>query len=92
MQTVVTLYDLIPLVFDEHYLRDPVMRERYMVRTRMVREADRVLAISRTTGEDAVERLQVDPAASLLSTRALRARSRRCTRREHRPSACSRLA
>jgi len=61
VQTVVTLYDLIPLVFDEHYLRDPVMRERYMVRTRMVREADRVLAISRTTGEDAVERLQVDP-------------------------------
>jgi glycosyltransferase involved in cell wall biosynthesis len=61
VQTVVTLYDLIPLVFDEHYLRDPVMRERYMVRTRMVRQADRVFAISRTTGEDAVERLGVDP-------------------------------
>ena len=61
VQTAVTLYDLIPLVFEEHYLRDPVMRERYMVRTRMVRQADRVLAISRTTGEDAVDRLEVDP-------------------------------
>jgi glycosyltransferase involved in cell wall biosynthesis len=61
VQTVVTLYDLIPLVFEEHYLRDPVIRERYMVRSRIVRHADRVLTISRTTGEDAVERLQVDP-------------------------------
>jgi len=61
VQTVVTLYDLIPLVFEEHYLRDPVMRERYLVRTRIVREADRVLAISRTTAADAVDRLGVDP-------------------------------
>ena len=62
VQTVVTLYDLIPLVFEEHYLRDPVMRERYMVRTRLVRQCDRVLAISATTAADAVERLEVDPA------------------------------
>jgi glycosyltransferase involved in cell wall biosynthesis len=61
VQTIVTLYDLIPLVFEEHYLRDPVMRERYLVRTRMLRQADRVLAISQTTGADAVERLAVDP-------------------------------
>jgi glycosyltransferase involved in cell wall biosynthesis len=31
------------------------------VRTRLVREADRVLAISAATGTDAVERLEVDP-------------------------------
>jgi glycosyltransferase involved in cell wall biosynthesis len=61
VKTVVTLYDLIPLVFEEHYLRDPVMRQRYLVRTGMVRQADQVLAISRTTGKDAVERLEVDP-------------------------------
>jgi glycosyltransferase involved in cell wall biosynthesis len=61
VQTVVTLYDLIPLVFQEHYLREPVMRERYLVRTRLVRECDRVLAISATTAADAVERLEVDP-------------------------------
>ena len=46
VKTVVTLYDLIPLIFEEHYLRDPVMRERYLVRARIVRQADRVLAIS----------------------------------------------
>lgn len=61
VKTVVTLYDVIPLVFAEHYLRDPVMRHRYLVRAGLIRQADRVLAISRTTGEDAVERLGVDP-------------------------------
>jgi glycosyltransferase involved in cell wall biosynthesis len=60
VQTIVTLYDLIPLVFEEHYLRDPVMRERYLVRTHMLRQADHVLAISQTTADDAVERLAVD--------------------------------
>jgi glycosyltransferase involved in cell wall biosynthesis len=61
VQTVVTLYDLIPLVFAEHYLRDPVMRQHYLTRTRIVRNADRVLAISQATAEDAVERLEVEP-------------------------------
>jgi glycosyltransferase involved in cell wall biosynthesis len=61
VKTVVTLYDLIPLVFAEHYLRDPVMRQRYMVRTNLIREADQVLAISNTTGTDAIERLEVNP-------------------------------
>jgi glycosyltransferase involved in cell wall biosynthesis len=61
VKTVVTLYDLIPLVFGEHYLSDPVIRQRYLTRTRIVRHADRVFAISRTTAEDAVERLEVDP-------------------------------
>jgi glycosyltransferase involved in cell wall biosynthesis len=61
IRTVVTLYDLIPLIFDEHYLRDPVMRERYVTRARLVSHADRVLAISAATAADAVDRLEVDP-------------------------------
>ncbi|HEV2974879.1 MAG TPA: glycosyltransferase [Solirubrobacteraceae bacterium] len=58
--TVVTLYDLIPLVFPEHYLRDPVIRTRYETRAELVRHADHVLAISQTTADDAIERLGLE--------------------------------
>ena len=57
--TVVTLYDLIPLIFPEQYLVDPGMRAFYNARFGLVRHADGVLAISQTTAEDAVERLHV---------------------------------
>src|SRR4051794_22968594 len=59
VQNVVTLYDTIPLVFPEHYLSNPIIGARYRTRIRLVQEADHVLAISRTTAEDAVERLGV---------------------------------
>jgi len=58
-QTVVTLYDLIPLVFEEHYLRDPAWRAQYLARTHLVRGADHVLAISQATAADAEARLGV---------------------------------
>jgi len=61
VRTVVTLYDLIPLVFPEHYLRDPVIRTRYNARAELVRQADRVLAISQTTADDAIEHLGIEP-------------------------------
>jgi glycosyltransferase involved in cell wall biosynthesis len=61
IRTVVTLYDLIPLVFPDHYLSNPVIRTRYEARTELVRRADRVLAISRTTADDAIERLNIQP-------------------------------
>ncbi|HEY2720008.1 MAG TPA: glycosyltransferase [Solirubrobacteraceae bacterium] len=57
--TVATLYDVIPLVFPEHYLRSPVIRTRYEARAELVRRADHVLAISRTTADDAIEHLQI---------------------------------
>ncbi|MGI8728816.1 MAG: glycosyltransferase [Solirubrobacteraceae bacterium] len=63
VKTVVTLFDLIPMVFAEHYLRDPRMVARYRARAELVRRADHVLAISRTTADDAVELLGVDPQA-----------------------------
>ncbi len=59
LRTVVTLYDLIPMVFPDHYLRDPVLRGRYETRAKLVTRADRVLAISQTTAQDAVERLEI---------------------------------
>ena len=57
--TVVTLYDLIPLIFPEQYLVDPGMRAFYNARFELVRHADGVLALSENTAEDAVERLHV---------------------------------
>ena len=59
--TVVTLYDLIPLIFSDQYLVDPAMRAFYTARLQLIRHADGVLALSEDTAEDAVERLQVSP-------------------------------
>ncbi len=59
--TVVTLHDLIPLIFPDHYLRDPALRAFYTGRLELIRHADGVLAVSEHTAEDAVERLRVSP-------------------------------
>jgi glycosyltransferase involved in cell wall biosynthesis len=59
--TVVTLYDLIPLVFPDQYLGELALRAFYGGRLDLVRHADGVLAISEHTASDAVERLQVSP-------------------------------
>jgi glycosyltransferase involved in cell wall biosynthesis len=60
-RTVVTLYDLIPLVFSDHYLRHPAHRNHYSARAELVRAADQVLAISQTTAADAERLLGVPP-------------------------------
>jgi glycosyltransferase involved in cell wall biosynthesis len=57
--TVVTLYDLIPLVFPDHYLSNTRLRAEYEARLELIRHADRVLAISQTTADDAIERLGI---------------------------------
>src|SRR5262245_52143523 len=59
LRLVVTLYDLIPERFPETYLTDPGWRRRYRARLGLLRRADRLLAISRATGADAVERLRL---------------------------------
>ena len=46
--TVVTLHDLIPLIFSEQYLGDPAMRAFYTARLDLIRHADGVLAVSET--------------------------------------------
>lgn len=61
VRLVTTLYDLIPLVFPEHYLRDSATRVSYQTRATMVRSADHILAISQVTAEDAIERLGIQP-------------------------------
>jgi glycosyltransferase involved in cell wall biosynthesis len=57
---VVTLYDLIPLVFDQTYLVTPPLRTYYRARLELLRSADAVLAISAAAAEDAVSLLGVD--------------------------------
>ena len=57
--TVVTVYDLIPLIFDHHYLADPQVRVEYLARADFIRHADGVLAISESTANDVVTLLGV---------------------------------
>lgn len=57
--TVVTVYDLIPLIFAEHYLVDPRVRAEYMARAALIRHVDGVVAISQSTASDVVELLGV---------------------------------
>jgi len=62
MRLVVTLYDLIPVVFASQYLADPGQRRRYRARLELVRAADRVLAISAASRDEAIARLGLDAA------------------------------
>lgn len=61
LRLVVTVYDVIPEIFSGHYLADPGLRRRYRTRHQLVKFADQVLTISKTTAADVVERLGVDP-------------------------------
>jgi len=58
---VVTLYDLIPLVYPNDYLVTPWLRTYYKARLEMLRGADAVLAISAFAAEDAVRLLGLHP-------------------------------
>jgi alpha-1,3-rhamnosyl/mannosyltransferase len=62
---VVTLHDLIPAAFPRLYLAGPGRlpeRRAYEAFLRRLRAADRVLAVSRATADDAVRLAGVDPA------------------------------
>ncbi|HEX2851342.1 MAG TPA: glycosyltransferase [Acidimicrobiales bacterium] len=59
---VTTVFDLIPEVFADTYLADPGQRRRYRAREELVRQADRLVAISRHSGVDATRILGVAPA------------------------------
>jgi glycosyltransferase involved in cell wall biosynthesis len=56
---MVTLHDLIPAVFPAEQMPDPGVRRAYWARTELVRQADRVLAVSEATAQDAVRLLGV---------------------------------
>lgn len=61
VKTVVTLHDLIPLIFPEHYLEpNRSYHAPYLARVGLVRAADHILAVSEHTAADAVEHLEFD--------------------------------
>ena len=62
VRLVATLYDLIPRVFQDVYLKDPFTQRSYDSRLELIRRADRILAISASTARDALDHLGVDPA------------------------------
>jgi glycosyltransferase involved in cell wall biosynthesis len=60
VRTVVTLYDLIPLMMRERYLDpNPFIRTTYTARLGLIRTADQVLTISERTALDAAEQLGI---------------------------------
>jgi glycosyltransferase involved in cell wall biosynthesis len=61
LRLVVTLHDLIPRVFPDHYHADLGLRRRYLAREELVRAADRVLSVSEATKQEAVRSLGVAP-------------------------------
>ena len=64
---VVTVFDLIPLIYPEHYLPDPSYHARYKNRIELIRLADRVFAISHATARDLVAMLDL-PEADVVVT------------------------
>jgi glycosyltransferase involved in cell wall biosynthesis len=82
MHLLVTLYDLIPLLFREIYLGDPLTRLRYQTRLELLRRADHVLAISETTAADAVEQLGISPIRVTVVGAGVSDRFRPATRRD----------
>lgn len=57
--TVVTLHDLAPLRWPEHYLRLPHARVGHMWQYALAQRADAVIAPSHATARDVVERLRI---------------------------------
>lgn len=56
-----TLYDLIPLIFSEHYLSNPIIRGHYYYQLEQLRRFDLLLAISESTRQDAINYLGIEP-------------------------------
>ena len=56
-----TLYDLIPLIFRDHYFQNDDFRKWYMARLAWLRQADLLLAISESSRQDAINLLGIEP-------------------------------
>lgn len=57
INTVITLYDLIPTLFPDEYLADPIWQAIHWARLEFVKQADLLLCISQATAADALEHL-----------------------------------
>ena len=60
-RAIVTIHDLAPMRWPEHYLRMPHARIGHAWQYRLAQHADHVIAVSQSTGRDVVERLFIPP-------------------------------
>src|SRR5258708_37155098 len=65
LRLVVTLHDLIPRVFPDHYHADPGLRRRYLAREELIRAAARVLSAPAATKRAAVRAPRIPPGPHL---------------------------
>lgn len=56
-----TLYDLIPLLYQDYYFKDTQFRRWYYSRLEWLRKADLLLAISESSRQDAINLLGIEP-------------------------------
>lgn len=63
LRTAVVLYDLIPLIYSDIYLSNQGLVRWYQEKLDYLRRADLLLAISDSSGREAVEHLGFDPAS-----------------------------
>jgi glycosyltransferase involved in cell wall biosynthesis len=56
-----TLFDLIPMLFQDHYFQDDKTKKRYLSRTTWLRQADLILATSDSSRRDAIDLLGIEP-------------------------------
>lgn len=73
-----TLFDLIPLLYQDLYLPDERMRRWYFDRVEVLKRADLLLAISECTRRDAIEHLGIDPDRVVNISAAVDPRFRPC--------------
>ena len=59
--TAVTLYDLIPMLQPEKYFTTPALEKVYLRRAQTLKRADLLFAISASSGQQAIEILQIPP-------------------------------
>lgn len=56
-----TLYDLIPMIFQDQYFVNTAFKQWYLSRCSWLRQADLLLAISHSSKKDAIDLLGIDP-------------------------------
>ncbi len=59
IETIVTLYDLIPMLFPDQYLSDAIWTSLHWARREFVRQADLIVSISEATATDATRLLDL---------------------------------
>jgi glycosyltransferase involved in cell wall biosynthesis len=60
IKTIATLYDIIPYVFKERYLKDKIFFNEYMSMINNLKKCDKILAISQSAKDDIIKHFQIE--------------------------------